>query len=342
LRTIKHPITGKEMPEFLTGVITPMLTALNEDLTLDEEGNRSLIRWYKKTRAVTTVFARSGVGQMAHFSFEQVKQLIDVALDEARDEIFVVAGTSGTFGGRDPAKRPPEQKYVEETLELSKYADRQGATGVVIVSLGLEPSPNMADKVFDLFKRVDASIDIPIAVYEPPGINPAYNISPPLLHRLADLPKVKGMKLSSPDMLRFGLLCDATKDQDFTMVSGHEGAFLASLVLGAGGVIGGGCNTHPELIREIFDAFMAGDWERARMAQFDAARLLGMRTFVRDPYSEAALSGVKVYLARKGVKIKPYQWAERRSERGRTEPTEKDLDLAEKAIDEARQSIRRH
>jgi len=66
-----------------------------------------------------------------------------------------------------------------------------------------------------------------------------------------------------------------------------------------------------------------------------------MRTFVRDPYSETALSGVKIYLARKGVKIKPYQWAERRSERGRMEPTEKDLDLAEKAIDEARQSVRR-
>ena len=83
MRTIRHPITGKEMPEFLTGVITPMLTALNEDLTLDEEGNRSLIQWYKKTRAVTTVFVRSGVGQMAHFSFEQVKALIDIALDEA-------------------------------------------------------------------------------------------------------------------------------------------------------------------------------------------------------------------------------------------------------------------
>ncbi len=36
------------MPEFLTGVITPMLTALNEDLTLDEEGNRSLIQWYNR------------------------------------------------------------------------------------------------------------------------------------------------------------------------------------------------------------------------------------------------------------------------------------------------------
>ncbi len=341
MRTITHPITGKEMPEFLTGVITPMLTALNEDLTLDEEGNRSLIQWYKKTGAVTTVFARSGVGQMAHFSFEQVKTLIDIAVDEAGDEIFVLAGTSGTLGGRDPARRPSEQKYVEETLELSRYAERQGATGVVIVCLGLEPSSNLADKIFDFFKRVNASIDIPIVIYEPPATNPAYSITPALLHRLADLPKVKGMKLSSPDMLKFGLLCDATKDQDFTMISGHEGAFLTSLVLGAGGVIGGGCNTHPELIREIFDAFMAGDWERARRAQFEVARLLGTRTLVRDPYSGVALNAAKIYLARKGVKVKPYHWPEGRSESGRTDLTEKDLDLAKKAIDEALQSIRR-
>jgi len=83
------------------------------------------------------------------------------------------------------------------------------------------------------------------------------------------------------------------------MVCGAETAFLPSLALGAGGVIGEGCNTYPELLRAIFDFFMSGDLARAAKAQF----LVNKTLEVWDGM-DSALVG-KSYLARKGVKIKP-------------------------------------
>ncbi len=336
MNMLRHPITGKEMPEFLTGVITPMLTALNEDLSLDEAGNRSLVRWYKDTGAVTTIFARSGVGQMFTYSFDEVKSMIDTVTSEAKDDIYVMPGTSGTFPGGDEKKLPDESDYIEEALTLSTYAEDKGATAVVVLPLGLTPSRNFADKVFGFYQKIDDAVEIPIVIYQPPGVNPPYSMTPALLHRLADLRNLKGMKFSTSDMQRFGVLCAATADQDFTMVSGHEGAFLPSIVLGAGGVIGGGCNTHPELIRAIFDAFMDGDMERARRAQFEVSRLLGTRFPAYDPYSLVSLNAQKLYLARKGVKVKPFQRGGQRKRLG-----EQKLDTIEKAIDEAIASLKK-
>ncbi len=330
MRMITHPITGKDMPEFATGVIVPMLTALNEDRTLDLEGNRSLVDWYKNIGAVTTIFARSGTGQMYSFTYDEVKTFIELVLSQAGGDIHVITGTSGTFPGRRRENLPREERYIEETLELSAYAQDRNATGVVVLPLGLTPSRNFADKIFEFYEKVDDAVDIPIIIYQPPGVKPPYLITSDLMARLADLKNLKAMKYSTSDMLSFGLLCDATKDKDFTMISGHEGAFLPSLYLGAGGCIGGGCNTHPQLIRAIFDRFMEKDWEGARQAQFVVSRLLGVRLGIRDPYSSAALHFSKLYLARKGVKVKPYQW-----DGSPTERQVENLDEIVAAIDRA-------
>jgi len=328
MKTLTHPVTGRKMPEYATGVIVPMLTALNEDRTLDETGNRSVVNWYKDSGAITTIFARSGTGQMYSFTYDEVKALIDTVVPEAGNDIHLIAGTSGTFPDRNRNKLPDEEKYIEETLELSTYAQDRGATGVVVLPLGLTPSRNFPDKIFDFYQKVDDAVDIPIIIYQPPGVVPPYSMTPKLLNRIAALPNLKGMKLSSSDMLKFGLLCGATKNLDFTMISGHEGAFLSSLVMGAGGCIGGGCNTHPWVIRAVFDAFMEGDIDRARLAQFEVNKLLGVRFGIPDPYAAASLHTSKLYLARKGVKIKPYQWGGRKFDRSRMGEIERAIDAA--------------
>jgi len=331
MRTIAHPLTEKEMPEMLTGVITPMLTALNEDLTLDEDGNRSLIEWYKRTGAVTTIFVRSGTGQMFTYSYEEVETMIDLVLEEAKDDLYVMPGTSGTFPSGVREKRPNESKYIQESIELTRYAEKRGADGVVVLPLGLSPCRNMADKILDFYRKVDDAANIPIVIYQPPGVRPPFSMTPPLLHRLAELENLKGMKFSTSDMKDFGALCGAVIDQDFTMISGHEGAFLSSLVLGAGACIGGGCNTHPEVIREIFDGFMEGDMMRAMRAQFKAIVLLSVR-FGASQYADVALNSSKMYLARKGVKVKPFN-------RGKSPISQDKIDEIERAIDSAVSSV---
>jgi dihydrodipicolinate synthase/N-acetylneuraminate lyase len=105
--------------------------------------------------------------------------------------------------------------------------------------------------------------------------------------------------------------------------------------MGAGGCIGGGCNTQPWVIRAVFDGFMDGDMERARQAQFVVNDLLGVKFGIPDPYAAASLHTSKLYLARKGVKIKPYQWG-----RGGPSFDQSKMDEIEMAIDAAVASVK--
>ena len=81
------------------------------------------------------------------------------------------------------------------------------------------------------------------------------------------------------------------------MISGAETSFLPGLALGAGAVIGEGCNTYPQLLRSVFDCFMKGDLPGAARAQFRVNHTLSVWSGM-----DSALVG-KTYLARKGVRI---------------------------------------
>ena len=46
-------------------------------------------------------------------------------------------------------------------------------------------------------EMVDDAVDIPIVIYQPPGVKPPYLIGPRLMRRLADLRNLKAMKYST-------------------------------------------------------------------------------------------------------------------------------------------------
>ncbi len=305
------------MPEFLTGVITPMFTACDKDGRLDETGIRSQVRWLKDTEAVTSLFVRSGVGKMKTFTPEETKDMARVVIDEAGDDLHVLVGASGDFS----KGMPEEDKYIEESLELGAFAEELGAEAAVFVTFGLELTDEIDEKMLEYFTTLNDSLDLPIVIYQPGATPPPFRIKPELLSEISSLDGVKGMKLSTNDMKTFADLSSAAAERDFTMICGAETSFLPSLVLGAGGVIGEGCNTYPQLLRFIYDRYMDGDLASAAEAQFRVNRTLA----VWEGYGSAEVG--KSYLARKGVDIQV-------ESRGPRVDVEKKLDRFEKAIDE--------
>lgn len=311
------------MPEFLTGVITPMFTPCHEDGSLDEEGIRSFVGWLKDTGAVSTIFVRSGVGKMLTFSPDEVKRMASIVIEEADGDVYVLVGTSGDFSHG----RPKEQEFIDQTIQLTQFAQQEGATGAVVVPFGMQPVGDIDEKVLGFYQRLNDSAEIPIIIYQP-GMTPApFQMKPKILERVSALPNFLGMKFSTNDMSKFADLCAASANEDFTMISGAETSFLPSLVLGAGGVIGEGCNTYPQLLRAIFDRFMEGDLAGAARAQY-----LVNRTLATWQGLDSASVG-KAYLARKGVKIKAFH-------RRMKFDVEAMLDRFEKAIDAAVQPYR--
>ena len=87
-------------------------------------------------------------------------------------------------------------------------------------------------------------------------------------------------------------------------------------------------NKEAELLVTEWGWMLEGDMEGARRAQFAVNSLLGVRFGIPDPYAAASLHTSKLYLARKGVKIKPYQWGRQSFDNSRMDDFENAIDAA--------------
>ena len=282
-----------------------MLTPFQPDGKIDFAGARAEVAWFKEKKVVRSIFARSGLGQMYSFTLQEAKDFLSAVIEEAAGDMAVLAGCAGEFG-RDFSKRPPPAKYLEQSIELGKFAKAQRASAAVFVlPMAVEPEPGepIEDLIFGYYSSIDENLDLPWLVYQPPGIPENYRLTPQLLRRLLSLRGIRGMKLSSSDPAIFGPIAEVVRGTGFALICGVETYFLQALEMGACGVIGGGCDTHPELLHAVLHFFAAGKKSEAQRAQDLANRLF--REF-DDLGVDHSVAG-KLYMRRKGVKLSPHR-----------------------------------
>jgi len=309
----------------ITGPIPPMFTPFDSSGKIDLDGVREIIRWFKSRKVVKTVFVRSGVGQMWTYTVPEAKQVFDAAISEAGDEIAILAGSPGEFSG-NPENRPDPAKYTDQSIELVQYAGERGALGALLpLPMALDPGDRpVADVVFEYYKTVHDATDLPLFMYQPPGLLEEYRLTPPLTERLLTLPRMAGMKLTTTDPAVFGPVAHEVEGKPFRLIAGAEHFFYEALQMGACAVIGGGCNTHPELMHAVQHHFEAGDIAKAEAA---ADKILQVIKGFPRAYSSSMLD--KMYLVRKGVKMQPYGRPPKEL------PPDDVVDIFEKLVDDA-------
>ena len=129
------------------------------------------------------------------------------------------------------------------------------------------------------------------------------SIAPAAVTELAAMPGVIGIKDGGRDLEYLQLVLQAGAGADFAVLTGSDTLLLASLVLGAHGMIAAGMNLVPDLGRVVFDAVKAGDLGTAEATQ----RLLS--TIVQACRAGQPPAGWKAALAWAG--ISPTRWSRR-------------------------------
>lgn len=236
------------------GPIVPMLTPFNEDNSVDETTLKSFTDWLI-SRNVSALFPIGGSGERVALNKEEKKLIMRIVIEKTNKRVPVWPGV----GGSD----------LKETIELAQYARGLGADGVVVV-IPREMNPSQED-LFNYYKEIDESIDIPIYIYEPGGYAP-YSITPELFKRLAELPHIAGIKDSSSNMVKITRMVMETEGTNVQVIQGNEVLYLSSLLLGIVGVIGGGCNIYPSLLKGMLESYESGDLETARKLQWEVIR----------------------------------------------------------------------
>ena len=299
---VTQPFSGQQIPAFLHGVITPMFTPCRPDGSLDEAAIRSYTDYLIDMGSITALFPRCGLGRMYAFDYDEVKQIIDIVVDQAADRMPVMPGTSGVYDG-NPAHRPDPDVFIRQGIELSQHAQKCGAAAVVLVlpaALAPVEGVPLEDTICEYFAAIGAEIDLPIVMYQAPGLPEEYLMTPSLLQRLLTLPNVAGMKYSSGEMVRMARLAMAAEGTNFAFIAGDEIGYLFAITLGASGVIGQGCNTNPEILRAVYDRMWEKDIVGAREALYDSYRAIEVAEG-----TDCVISGL-LYAARKGAHVQGY------------------------------------
>ncbi len=258
------------------GVIANVFTVFKDDLSLDDDGQRRFLDALVATQSISAYFVRSGMGQMYTFSMDDVKQMARTACEHLGADAPVLVGSAGIWD-RNRDKRADSERFIEEAIELSQYAEGLGAAGVVHTlpeAIAWTETRTPGDIALDYFARVAEAVSIPVLIYQPPRTDEAYCVTPELLAQIGAIDGVRGIKVSSPDAGYIFDLCRALEGTDCAFITGNECSWLWGLQCGSPAVIGQGACVNPQILKAVQDRFDAGDMDGAREGQASINRLV--------------------------------------------------------------------
>lgn len=287
-------------PRFCTGVVAPLFTPARPDGAVDPDSAAGLVDHLAGTGAVRSVFCRSGLGKMYTFTVDDTKRLARAVVGRAkRRGLGALVGCAGEWLRRDEGVLPDPERYTEQSVTLARHARSLGADAAVLVlpAALIRPGTDAHEVLFDHVKTVhDAAGDLPIVLYQAPGLPEAIRLTPAALTRLRSLPRVVGAKVSSADDAVMKPLLDSVRGSDFAFLCGDERYYLSGLRQGAVGVIGEGACIAPSLLAAVERRFRAGDAAGAERAQQMVAEAIAAKGDM-DP----SLAGIQ-RMARRGAK----------------------------------------
>ncbi len=223
----------------MVAIVTPFKNG-----KVDEKSLGDLIEFHIKNG--TDVIVPCGTtGESATLSHEEHHRVVELTVKVVNKRVPVIAGAGSNS--------------TSETQELAKHAKKAGADGVLLIT----PYYNKPTQegLYQHFKKVAESVDIPIVLYNVPG-RTSVNMLPPTVARLRSIKNIVGIKEATGDMKQVSELVRLC-GRDFDVISGDDFTTLPLLCLGGVGAISVTANIVPADAAGMFDAFFGGKMEEA-------------------------------------------------------------------------------
>ncbi len=165
------------------GSIVALITPFNND-ELDEENYTNLIHYHLKN-GTHGVVPGGTTGESPTLSHNEHIRIIEISVKETKGKIPVIAGTGSNS--------------TSEAIDLSKYAEKAGADGLLIVT----PYYNKPTQegLYQHYKKINNNVGIPIIIYNIPSRS-VIDMSVETMARLFELKNIAGVKDATGDLKR--------------------------------------------------------------------------------------------------------------------------------------------
>src|SRR5215213_1688920 len=264
-----------ELKLVLGGVIPANLMAFDANLEIDERNYRRHIRYLIDTPGVTGLTTNAHASEVATLTLEEQQRSLDITLDEVAGKVPVISGVY--------------EDGTHKAAQIAKMAEQQGADCLLVFpstvyDFGHQLRPEMA---YGHIAQITETVSLPIIVFVYP-VSSGLHIPTDNLVKICDeIDNVIAVKEWSNDIgvyernwRELGAL-----DKEISLLSSFSKSLLASLCIGADGILSGHGSVIADLHVEMFEAVNRGDLEEARRV---AARAYPV---VQATYAEPFLDG---------------------------------------------------
>lgn len=242
---------AQQQRDFWSRVFTFVPTPTKDDgETIDHERLLQTID-YQIDHGVDGVCLFGSTGGNGSFTDEEMKAATRIAVRHAKGRIAVIVGT----GARTTAA----------CIALSRHAEEVGCDGIMVLPVSYWPLT--PDEVFEHYRRVAASVGVPICVYNNPWTT-GVDMKPDFLARLVQLPNIGCIKESTGDLSRISAIRHRTGD-GIALIAGWESTSLQAFMAGATGWAPVCTNFAPREATAFFDAAVRKRDAASALARWD-------------------------------------------------------------------------
>ncbi len=240
----------------LDGVIPATLLAFDEDMLIDEAASRSHLRDVAATAGLNAITVNGHASEVHACSFDEQRRILEFSLDEAGDRLPMINGI-----------------YSDSSLEaarLARMAEAAGASALLVfppnsMIMGGQLRPEMA---LTHFKTIADATGLPMIVFQYPQASGLGYPFETLLRVVEAVPSIKAIKDWSNDAMlhekHIRSLQSGAAGRPITVLTTHSSWLMASLSMGANGLLSGAGSVIPDLQVALFQAVKAGDLSGAQ------------------------------------------------------------------------------
>lgn len=259
------------------GILPAIITPFNSEGNVDFNLLKDVVR-FQIEKGIHGFFVCGTVGEGPLMSIEQRKSVAEAVVREAKGKVPVIVhvGTTNTA----------------ESVELAKHAESIGADAVGAVTPYFF-KPDLEGLIMH-YRLISEAVRIPAFVYNIPQ-QTGFNITPEIFRKLCLMENIHGIKDSSGSLSQIQEIIE-TAPKNVTVINGADDILLAALLVGVNAEISGVANAAPELLVELYENFIEGNYERALELQRKTNALR------RVLYEWSSIPSVKAALELRGVK----------------------------------------
>lgn len=245
----------------MKGIISPVVTLLDENGKIDIEKNKDMLDKIIDGGVHGIVLLGSS-GEFPHFTLNEKREYLSKIIPYLNNRVPVLVGTGSTV--------------LEETVELSNFVGQLGGEGVLVVQPYYWTMSE--EQIYTYYAEFAKRVIIDIYLYNIPQLT-GQEIPVNVIVKLAsEFPHIKGIKETVGSMARIRNVINAVKSvkPDFHVYSAFDEHLLDAQILGASGSINGTSVFLPELSVSLYNAIQNNDFQQIKKLHQQISELMAL------------------------------------------------------------------